>query len=158
MIRSMIRCCWLAALAVPCLAFDGHRVEEGPLRLTIEAFESPRAAEVPVEVPVVLENHGPQPVECALRVHGLVDEWHAAGPAEATLAVAPGGAARHAFRIAAAEQPFYNLNMTNPEGAKAVHELLRASRQAMTAEKFDIAEGYIDQALRAMGVDPTTIK
>lgn len=61
-------------------------------------------------------------------------------------------------KFAAAEQPFYNLNMTNPEGAKAVHELLKASRQAMTAEKFDIAEGYVDQALRAMGVDPTTIK
>lgn len=63
---------------------------------------------------------------------------------------------RHKF--AAAEQPFYNLNMTNPEGAKAVHELLKASRQAMTAEKFDVAESYVDQALRAMGVDPTTIK
>ncbi len=61
-------------------------------------------------------------------------------------------------KFAAAEQPFNNLTMINPEGAKPVHELLRASRQALTAEKFDVAESYVDQALRAMNIDPETIK
>ncbi len=94
---------WLIGVSAAA-AFNGHEATSGPLTLTIgEPAAGDLAFEQPVDIAVHLQNAGAAAVTAALRVHGLVDEWHAVGPAEATSTVPAGASASTTFRIAAGE-------------------------------------------------------
>lgn len=55
-------------------------------------------------------------------------------------------------KFAAAQEPFKKLQAEDPEAAKAVSDLLAASRQAFAWGKFDESEQQADAALQALGV------
>ncbi|HUS81257.1 MAG TPA: hypothetical protein VM283_08310 [Armatimonadota bacterium] len=48
--------------------------------------------------------------------------------------------------------PYLALKQSDPDGAKAVGELLGAARTQFAAGNFDVAEEYLDGALRMLGV------
>ena len=77
----------LAVLAGSALAFNGHRVAEGPLRLTIGEVEAVTAYDTPAGVPVTVQNTGTEPLSVELEVTDLVDQWRVVG--SGTQLVAP---------------------------------------------------------------------
>ncbi len=58
----------------------------------------------------------------------------------------------------AVKDPFYALRAGDPDRAKPIGDLLKASRAHFTAGEFDLCEVCVDQALQALGIDPATIK
>ncbi len=104
----------------------------------------------------------------------VISEEPAAGTPATTPAVAvPAVSAEHAGdpsyakvpqkqrigrKFDAVKDPFYELKAQDPDRAKPIGDLLKASRGHFTAGEFDLCEVCVDQALQALGIDPTTIK
>ncbi len=58
----------------------------------------------------------------------------------------------------ALKEPYQKLRADDPDAAKAVGKLLKASRQSFATGDFDASEQSVDEALTALGMDPSTIK
>ncbi|UCD49861.1 MAG: hypothetical protein JSW27_20320 [Phycisphaerales bacterium] len=99
---------WVLLLATPFLAhprptfaFNGHRVTEGPLVLSIDEIESPTQFATPSVVAATVENTADETLFIELRLGDLVDEWHVVGPDVKQVRVDPGRSVGAMFRIAA---------------------------------------------------------
>ena len=82
------------------LAFDGHEVTEGPLRMEIQTVERVTQTETPYYLRVVLANADGGPLEVQLRISGLVDPWRVVGEAQRPLSLSAGGRQEVLFQIA----------------------------------------------------------
>lgn len=58
----------------------------------------------------------------------------------------------------AVKEPYQKLRADDLEAGKAVGKLLKASRNSFAAGDFDASEQAVDEALTALGIDPSTIK
>ncbi|MFP3902882.1 MAG: hypothetical protein ACLFWB_01450, partial [Armatimonadota bacterium] len=56
-------------------------------------------------------------------------------------------------KFEAARDPYYELKDNDPEQAEEIDELLSAARKSFTEKNFDRSEQYVDQALRALGIN-----
>jgi len=80
--------------------FNGHRVTEGPLTVTIADIGPVRRLDAPQDVTVALASTASAELSVKLRLTGLVDECRSVGPAERTVTVPPGKSATASFRFA----------------------------------------------------------
>jgi len=85
-------------------AFDGHRVTEGPLTLTIGEIPTVTAYETPQRVEVVLRNAADYPLNLVADVRNLVDEWRAIGESRHEMKLAADSETRVCFEIAAGRE------------------------------------------------------
>ncbi|MFO7947679.1 MAG: hypothetical protein R6V19_12795 [Armatimonadota bacterium] len=92
-----------------------------------------------------------QPSEAEAEVE---DSEHAGDPAWAKVPQKQ----RIGRKFEAARDPYYELKDNNPQQAEEVDELLSAARKSFTEKDFDLAEQYVDQALRALGIEPSSIE
>ena len=91
----------LLCLAVgAALAYDGHRVTEGPLKAQIAELPVVTELGVPQTVRLGLENTGEQPLKGSASI-SLVDDWRVNGPDRKDFEIAAGGTAELTFRIVA---------------------------------------------------------
>jgi hypothetical protein len=81
------------------LAFNGHKVTEGPLGLTIEPIDTVRQYDAPQEARVTLANSGKTELAVTLQMRGLVDECRAVGPTQHTVRLPKGGKAEARFQF-----------------------------------------------------------
>ena len=84
--REILWMGWIAVLGGYGMAFDGHRVDEGPLiaeLLEIPAVEDPKQA---TEVVLRLENSSHQEIQTKVQIE-LVDDWETVGPREFDMSV-----------------------------------------------------------------------
>jgi len=95
--------------AAKAIAFNGHVVTQGPLKLTIADIEDVTQYDKPVEVGVTLNNSSDTTLKVRLHTAGLVDYWYAVGEKERTLELEPLGQVKAVFRIAAARGAFSAL-------------------------------------------------
>lgn len=86
--------------AAPCLAWSGHEVTEGPVRLFVEEIPPVTAPRQPTTVHVLLDNKGADEVSGELEVRNLVDGWHPVGRARKSFRAARGTTAHVEFQIA----------------------------------------------------------
>jgi hypothetical protein len=97
--------CSLGAALLLCgstaFAFNGHRVTEGPLTLTIGDIPTVTAIDTPQDVSVELKNTGAEPLPLTIELKGLVDSWKAVGPTRQQATLAPQGQAVLKFQITA---------------------------------------------------------
>jgi len=92
----------IIVLTVPsALAFDGHIVTEGPLRVEIAPVTELGEYERPYKMKVVLNNSSADPLRVLVQMNGLVDEWYAVGSADRKIEIDGNGVAEVIFRIAA---------------------------------------------------------
>ncbi len=94
----------LAGALVVCAAtaaFDGHKVTEGPLTVTIAEIPDVTAYETPQRVEVVLRNAADRPLDVVVEVKNLVDEWRVVGDSRRQIALAAKADARARFEIVA---------------------------------------------------------
>jgi len=91
------------------VAFNGHIVTEGPLKVTIADIESPTQFDRPYNVGVTLENTGPSNLSVIVRIDGLIDQWRAVGQTQKQIEIAPRSSAKAVFQIAASEGAFSAL-------------------------------------------------
>jgi hypothetical protein len=82
-------------------AFDGHRVTEGPLEISIGEVQNVRELDRPYDVVVTLQNTGQEPLQVDVLLRDLVDEWYAVGQTNKHIPLDPGRKAATSFRIAA---------------------------------------------------------
>ena len=82
------------------MAFDGHRVTEGPLTLFIAPVPLVTAYDEAQPVRVALSNASPNPLPVSLVITGLVDECRAVGAAQSSLTVPAHGAGEALFSLA----------------------------------------------------------
>ena len=59
------------------LAFNGHVVTEGPLKLTIDSIQDVTDYDKPRDVKITVTNNGTSSLPVLLRMTDLVDECHA---------------------------------------------------------------------------------
>ena len=81
---------FLLLAAETVVAFNGHIVTEGPLKLTIDDIEDVTEYDRPRDVKVTVRNNGESPLKVQLRMSGLVDEWYAVGETQKRLVVVSG--------------------------------------------------------------------
>lgn len=93
--------CLLLASPHRAFAFNGQRVEEGPLVLSIGAIPSPTQFTTPYAVGVTVESKANETLSVELRIGDLVDEWQVSGPDSKQVRVAPGSSANVVFQISA---------------------------------------------------------
>lgn len=92
----------LLAHAPHVAGFNGHRVVNGPLVLTIEPLPTVRSHDQPQTVNVTLESKA-EALQVRLDLTGLVDSCQAIGPTRQTVAVPAKGQATATFRVRFAE-------------------------------------------------------
>ena len=104
---------WLVVLLLLAIrtasAFNGHIVNEGPLKLSVGDIEDVTEYDRPREVKVTVRNNETLNLDVHLQMAGLVDEWYAVGPTRKHLSVGPGKEAETTFRIAAGKGAFSAL-------------------------------------------------
>jgi hypothetical protein len=83
------------------MAFNGHVVTEGPLKLTISDIEKVTQYDKPCDVMVALSNTSDNKLAVTLKMTGLTDEWYAVGQTEKRIVIAPQAEANTTFTIAA---------------------------------------------------------
>ncbi|HIJ52374.1 MAG TPA: hypothetical protein HPP66_04380 [Planctomycetes bacterium] len=133
----------IALTAGAALAFNGHIVTEGPLKLTIDSIEDVTEHNKPRDVKVTVKNNGDSPLQVRLRMVDLVDEWYAVGKTEKRLAVAPGSEAEAAFRIAAGKGAFSTLYPVH------VYATFKHRGQTVTAHPVQIFKSNFSKAIRS---------
>ncbi len=87
--------------ANPVTAFDGHKVTEGPLVLSVGEPAGVSQVNQPYNVTVSMENTGTSPLGVDVRVGDLVDEWRVVGEATQHVKIDSRAAAEAVFQIAA---------------------------------------------------------
>ncbi|HNS20266.1 MAG TPA: hypothetical protein PKH24_07190 [Sedimentisphaerales bacterium] len=85
----------------PAVAFDGHRVTEGPLILSVGELTDVTRVNQPYDVTVTLENAGAAPLEVDVHIDDLVDEWHVVGETSRHVQIESHTEIQVAFQIAA---------------------------------------------------------
>jgi hypothetical protein len=91
----------LCVISVRAMGFDGHKVAEGPLNLTIGELKTVTEYDAPQTVAVSVANTGGSPLKVKLRVGDLVDQWHVVGPDTKTVELSAGQQQNVSFQIAA---------------------------------------------------------
>jgi hypothetical protein len=112
-------------LAPVAMAFNGHKVTEGPLTLTIEPIETVTQLDTPQTVRVTAANAGDAPLEVSLEMKGLVDACWPVGPTERRVTVAPKGNATATFQFTAGQGTYsvhypVHVYATFPQAGKPV--------------------------------------
>jgi len=87
-------------LSSSAFAFNGHRVTEGPLTLTIGDIATVTNFDVAQPVSVMLSNSSSGPLDVALEMKGLVDDCRAVGETKRRVTVPAKGNATAEFRFA----------------------------------------------------------
>ncbi len=100
-LNSLALALLLGMVTGPALAFNGHTVQEGPLSLSVDPIEEVRQFDRPQTVTATVHNTGSSPIDVALSMEDLVDEWYAVGSSEATVSIEPGESRSVTFQIAA---------------------------------------------------------
>ena len=131
----------IALTTVATLAFNGHIVTQGPLKLTIDNIEDVTEYDTPRQVKVTAGNNGSSPLHIQLRMSDLVDEWYAMGETEKHLAVAPGKKAETTFRIAAGKGAFSALYPVH------IYATFKHQRQTITAHAVQIFKSNFEKAI-----------
>ena len=125
------------------MAFNGHIVTEGPLKLTIDNIEDITKYDTPRQVKVTAGNNGSSPLQIQLRMSDLADEWYALGETEKRLAVTPGSEAEATFRIAAGKGAFCALYPVH------VYATFKHQGQTVTAHAVQIFKSNFKKAIRS---------
>ena len=123
------------------MAFNGHIVTQGPLKLTIGNIEDVTEYNKPRDVKVTAGNNGSSPLQIQLRMAGLVDEWHAVGETEQRLTVAPGQEAEATFRIAAGKGAYSALYPVH------IYATFKHQRQTITIHAVQIFKSNFEKAI-----------
>jgi len=84
----------------PAFAFNGHRVTEGPLTLTIGDIATVTSFDTPQPVKVTLSNSSGESLDVALEMKGLADDCRAVGETKRRVTVPAKGNAPAEFRFA----------------------------------------------------------
>lgn len=105
--------------------FNGHKVTEGPLTLTIETIETVTQLDAPRTVRVTAANAGTSPLDVALEMKGLVDPCRPEGATQQRVTVAPRGTANATFQFVAGQGTYsahypVHVYATFAQGGKAV--------------------------------------
>lgn len=85
-------------------AFDGHKVTEGPLTVTIAEMPTVIAYETPQKVEVVLRNAADRQLDVVVEIKDLVDEWRVVGDSRRRITLAARSEDRVRFEIAAGRE------------------------------------------------------
>jgi len=85
------------------LAFNGHKVTEGPLTLVIDTIETVTQLDAPQTVRVTLFNAGLTPLDVALEMKGLIDTCRPVGATQQRITVAAKGTAQATFQFIAGQ-------------------------------------------------------
>ena len=123
------------------MAFNGHIVTQGPLKLTIGNIEDVTEYNKPRDVKVTVKNNGASPLQVLLRMADLVDEWHAIGETEKHLTVATGSVTETTFRIAAGEGAFSALYPVH------IYATFKHKRQIITTHAIQIFKSNFQKAI-----------
>lgn len=137
--RKMMWAVCLLGAASAALAFNGHRVSEGPLTVEIGEIAPATPVGKAVEVAVTLENRGPRTLSAQVELTGLVDEWRIQG------------AAQKSASVAASASTMLKFVITPGAGVHAALYPVRA-RARFTAEGGG-AQGALE-AVRVFKADP----
>jgi hypothetical protein len=129
------------------VAFEGHMVTEGPLKLTIGDIENVTELGAPYDVQVAATNTGTAPLTVDVRLADLVDEWHAIGQTAKQLAVGPGDQATAIFQIAAGKGAVSALYPVH------VYATFSHQGQTLTAHAVRIFESQFEKAISS-SVEP----
>jgi hypothetical protein len=106
---SIIILLFLMTSVLPAWGFDGHIVQEGPLKLIIHDVKLVTDYELPQDVEVTLTNSSDKTLSVKLRMAGLVDEWYAVGETVQSLEIESGKEETATFRIAAGKGAYSAL-------------------------------------------------
>jgi len=124
------------------LAFNGHIVTEGPLKITIGQIESPTQFDKPVEVGVTLGNSGDSELNVKLQLAGLIDQWRPVGETQKELRVAARGTAKAVFQIAAGKGALAALYPVH------IYATFRRNGRSTTAHAVRIFESKFSKPTR----------
>ncbi|MBW8040533.1 MAG: hypothetical protein FVQ85_11080 [Planctomycetes bacterium] len=125
------------------MAFNGHIVTQGPLKLTIDNIEDVTKYDTPRQVKVTAGNNGSSPLQVRLRMADLVDQWYALGKAEKRLTIAPGQKAEATFRIAAGKDAFSALYPFH------IYAAFKHQGKMVTAHAVQIFKSNFDKTTRS---------
>jgi hypothetical protein len=117
----------LTGLAGAAFAFDGHRVTEGPLTLTIRPLPVVTRRAAPQSVTVTLSNASASPLPVRLQVESIPTDFPVVGPATADLTLAAGQATETTFKIQAAARTYtahYPVHARAQFGTNLAHAVL----------------------------------
>ena len=131
----------IALTAGAALAFNGHIVTQGPLKLTIDNIKDVTGYNKPRDVKVTVKNNGASPLQVLLRMSDLVDEWYAMGETEKRLAVAPGQEAETTFRIVAGKGAYSALYPVH------IYATFKDNGQTVTAHAIQIFKSNFQKAI-----------
>jgi hypothetical protein len=132
------------------LAFNGHIVTEGPVRLTIGDIEEVTQYNKPQDVAVRVRNNGQSPLGIQLRMAGLVDEWYAVGETQRQLEISPGTQAEMTFQIAAGQGTCSALYPVH------IYATFQQRGRTVTAHAVQIFESSFRQTLLSSREPPET--
>jgi hypothetical protein len=93
----------------PAMAFNGHIVTEGPLKLTIDNIEDVTEYDKPCVVKITVKNNGASALSVLLRIADLVDECYAVGQRNKQLSVPARGEEETTFQMAVGKGAFSAL-------------------------------------------------
>jgi len=134
---------FLLLAAETVVAFNGHIVTEGPLKLTIDGIEDVTEYDKPCLVNVTVKNNADSELPVKLRMSGLVDEWYAVGETQKRLVVASGEEAKLTFRIAAGKGAYSALYPVH------VYATFQHRGRAVTAHAVQIFKSNFKKAVRS---------
>lgn len=140
----------LLSAAGTALAFNGHIVAEGPVRLTMGDIEEVTQYDKPQDVVVRVRNNGQSPLTIQLRMADLVDEWYAVGETQKRLQIGPGAQAETTFQIAAARGACSALYPVH------IYATFRHKGRSATAHAVQIFESGFKQTLLSSAEPPDT--
>ncbi len=99
----------LIASGSGCLAWSGHQVTEGDLKVLIEEVPEVTARDVDVPVSVVLENTGEAGITGTVEIRDMVDDSRVVGPMKQAFSVAAGATTTLDFAVAFGEGTYSAL-------------------------------------------------
>jgi len=142
--ESVIASAIYLSLAVgTAVAFNGHIVTEGPLKMVIGDIEDVLEIGTPHQVQVTLSNNGESSLAVRLRIAGLVDEWYPVGQTQTYLVIAPGKEAKASFQIAAGAGACSALYPVH------IYANFRHQDQDVTAHAVQILKSSFEKAVRS---------
>jgi len=144
----------VAALPLMCslsvaVAFDGHRVTEGPLALSIKPPPTVTDYDQPVPVRVRLENHDKAVLTGVAEVRNLVDDWRVVGRARQPFSLKDGQAATLTFCVAAGKETYAELYPIH------VYARFRDGQQERTAHAVRIIEPKLQRPDASLKTPPS---
>jgi len=139
---------FLLLAAETVVAFNGHIVTKGPLKLTIDDIEDVTEYDRPRDVKVTVRNNGESPLKVQLRMSGLVDEWYAVGETQKRFVVASGEEAKLTFRIAAGKGAYSALYPVH------VYATFQHRGRAVTAHAVQIFKSNFKKKVRSSAKPP----